>query len=137
MMTGGIQEQRKEARVYFSPGENICGVFVFPDFEHFSFSALLLDLSLGGVQFSLKREEWNAIKLGSQLVLARFSEGEKVLCDRAIPLTVRWVLDHPMVSNVSVGCEFDGLPEDDRKMLQSFLAGKLAACQGRDCGRSC
>ena len=137
MMIGDFHEQRKEARVYFSPGENICGVFVFPDFGHFSFCAQLLDLSLGGVQFSLKREEWNSLKLGSQLVLARLSEGEEVLCDKAMPLTVRWVLDHPMVSNVSVGCEFDGLAEDERKMLHSFLAEKRAACHGRDSARSC
>ena len=135
MMTGDFHEQRKEVRVYFTPEENICGVFVFPDFGHFSFSAHLLDLSLGGVQFSLKREEWKSIKLGSQLVLARLSEEKEVLCDNALPLKVRWVLDHPMVSNVSVGCEFDGLPEDGRKMLQSFLAGKLAACHCRDYGR--
>ncbi len=137
MMTGGFHEQRKEARVYFSPQENICGVFVFPDFGQFSFSAQLLDLSLGGVQFSLKREEWNSLQLGSQLVLARLSEGKEILCDNALPLRVRWVLDHPMVSNVSVGCEFDGLPEDGRKRLQSFLAGKLAVCHGRDYGRPC
>ncbi len=46
MMTGGFHAQRKEARVYFSPEENIRGVFVFPDFERFSFSALVLDLGL-------------------------------------------------------------------------------------------
>jgi len=91
---------------------------------------MVLDLSMGGVQFSLKREEWKAMELGSQLVLARLSEGEKVLCDGALPLTVRWVLDHPMVSNVSVGCEFDELPEDGRRLLQSFLARRLPACKG-------
>ncbi len=136
-MTGGFHEQRKEVRVYFSPGENIGGVFVFPDFEQFSFPAQLLDLSLGGVQFTLKREKWNSLELGHQLVLARLSEGEAVLCDLAMPLTVRWVLDHPMVSNVSVGCEFDGLSEDGRKLLHSFLARKLAAFQGSECDSAC
>ncbi|HIJ90380.1 MAG: PilZ domain-containing protein [Desulfobulbaceae bacterium] len=126
MMAGGFHEQRKEARVYFSPGENICGVFVFPDFGRFSFSAPVLDLSLGGLQFTLKREEWNSLEIGRQLVLARLSKGDEVVCNKAIPLTVRWVLDHPMVSNISVGCEFDGLSEDGRKMLRSFLASKLA-----------
>jgi c-di-GMP-binding flagellar brake protein YcgR len=137
MMAGDFHEKRKEARVYFSPGENICGVFVFPDFGHFSFSALVLDLSLGGMHFTVKREEWNSLELGHQLVLARLSKGEEVLCDKAMPLTVRWVLDHPMVSNVSVGCEFDELPADDRKALQSFLARKQAACQGGGCDRTC
>ena len=137
MMTGGFHEKRKEVRVYFAPGENICGVFVFPDFGRFSFSALVLDLSLGGVHFTVKREEWNSLELGSQLVLARLNNGDEVVCDRAMPLTVRWVLDHPMVSNVSVGCEFDGLEEDDRMMLQSFLAPKLAASQGGQCRSAC
>ena len=131
MMTGGFQEKRKEERVYFSPGENICGVFVFPDFERFSFSALLLDLSLGGVHFTLKREEWNALELGRQLVLARLVKGDEIVCDRAMPLTGRWILDLPMVSSVSVGCEFDELPEDDRKKLRSFLTRESAACPGR------
>jgi c-di-GMP-binding flagellar brake protein YcgR len=137
MMAGGFHEKRKETRVYFSPGENICGVFVFPDFGQFSFSALILDLSLGGIHFILKREEWNSLEPGRQLVLARLSQGDDFLCDRAMPLTVRWVLDHPMVSNVSVGCEFDGLEEDGRKILQSFLARKLAACQGTGSGAVC
>jgi c-di-GMP-binding flagellar brake protein YcgR len=136
-MTGGFHEKRSEVRVYFSPGENICGVFVFPDFGQFSFSALILDLSLGGIHFTVKREAWNSLEPGRQLVLARLSEGEDSLCDRAMPLTVRWVLDHPMVSNVSVGCEFDGLPEDVQKMLQSFLTRKLAACQGTESGAVC
>ena len=137
-MTGGFHEQRKETRVYFPPEENICAVFVFPDFGHFSFSAAVLDMSMGGVQFSLKREEWSSLELGSQLVLARLSEGKDVLCDKAMPLTVRWVMDHPLVSHVSVGCEFDGLPEDGRKVLQSFLTRKLAACcQGGKSGNAC
>lgn len=136
-MTGSFDEKRKEARVYFSPGENICGVFVFPDFKRFSFSALVLDLSLGGLHFSVKRDEWDALKLGHQLVLARLVKGDDVLCDRIIPLRVRWVLDIPLVSNVSVGCEFDGLPEDDRKKLHSFLARELAAGQGRATGSAC
>lgn len=130
MMAGDFHEKRKEARVYFSPEENICGVFVFPDFGRFSFSALVLDLSPGGMHFTVKREDWDSLEIGRQLVLARLSKGEKVLCDKALPLTVRWVLDHPVMSNVSVGCEFDELPEDGRRMLQSFLARKLSACQG-------
>jgi c-di-GMP-binding flagellar brake protein YcgR len=116
--------------VYFSPEEDIRGVFVFPDFERFSFSALVLDLSLGGIHFTVKREGWNSLEPGRQFVLARLSMGEEVFCDSLMPLTVRWVLDHPVVSNVSVGCEFDDLPEDGRKVLQVFLARKLAACQG-------
>jgi c-di-GMP-binding flagellar brake protein YcgR len=136
-MAGGFHEKRKEARVYFSPEESICGVFVFPDFERFSFSALVLDLSLGGMHFSVKREGWNSLEPGRQLVLARLSVGDEVFCDRAMPLTVRWVLDHPMVSNVSVGCEFDELPEDGRKVLQAFLDRKLAACQGSESGNPC
>jgi len=51
-----------------------------------------------------------------------------------MPLRVRWALDHPMVSNVSVGCGFDGPAEDDRMMLPSFLASKLAVGQGSECG---
>ena len=133
----GFREKRKEARVYFSPEENIYGVFVFPDFGHFSFSALVLDLSLGGMHFTVKREEWNSLELGRQLVLARINRGEDVVCDRTISLTVRWVLDHPTVSNVSVGCEFDDVPEDGRKMLQSFLAQKLAACQDSKGDKAC
>lgn len=136
-MTGGFHEKRKEVRVYFSPGENICGVFVFPDFGQYSFSALILDLSLGGVHFTVKREAWNSLEPGRQLVLARFGNGEEVFCDRAMPLTVRWVLDHPVVSNVSVGCEFDGLGEEDRMVLRSFLARKPATCQGRECDSVC
>ena len=136
-MTGGFHEKRKEVRVYFSPGENICGVFVFPDFGQFSFSALILDLSLGGVHFTVKREEWNSLEPGRRLVLARFGKGEEVFCDRAMPLTVRWVLDHPMVSNVSVGCEFDGLAEEDRMVLRSFLARKPATCRGSECDSVC
>jgi len=136
-MTGGFHEQRKEARVYFSPAEDIRGVFVFPDFERFSFSALVLDLSLGGIHFTVKREGWNSLEPGRQFVLARLSMGDEVFCDSVMPLTVRWVLDHPVVSNVSVGCEFDELPEDGRKVLQSFLARKLVACQGSEGGSSC
>ena len=127
----------RQSRVYFAPGENICGVFVFPDFGQFSFAALVLDLSLGGVHFTVKREEWNSLGLGRRLVLARISRGDEGFRDRALPLTVRWVLDHPMMSNVSVGCEFDGLAEDDRMMLHSFLAWKFAASQGSQCRRVC
>ena len=132
-MTGDFHEKRKDVRVYFSPEEDVCGVFVFPDYGHLSFSAQLLDLSLGGMQFTLTREEWNSLKLGSHLVLSRLSKGEDLVCDKAMPLSIRWVLDHPMVSHVSVGCEFDGVSEDGRKMLQSLLAGKLAPFQGSAC----
>ena len=85
----------------------------------------------------MKREEWHSLEIGSQLVLAWLSKGDEIVCDRTMPRTVRRVPDHPMVSNVSVGCEFDGLPEEGRKVLQSFLARKMMACRGNDCGSVC
>lgn len=136
-MAGDFHEKRKEARVYFSPEENIYGVFVFPDFGQFSFSALVLDLSLGGVHFTLKREDWNSLELGRQLILVRISKGGDVLCDKTLSVTVRWVLDLPMVNSISVGCEFDGLEEDGRKLLHSFLAEKRAVCQGGQSESAC
>lgn len=135
-MAGDFHEKRKEARVYFSPEENIYGVFVFPDFGQFSFSALVMDLSMGGVHFTLKKEDWNSLELGRQLILVRLSKGGDVLCDKTLSVTVRWVLDLPMVNNISVGCEFDGLEEDGRKLLQAFLAEKRAACQDSRCGNA-
>ncbi len=85
----------------------------------------------------MKPEGWNSLEPGRQFVLARLSMGDEVFCDSVMPLTVRWVPDHPVVSNVSIGCEFDELPEDDRKVLQFFLARKLAPSRGSACGSSC
>ncbi|MGV1097931.1 PilZ domain-containing protein [Thiovibrio sp. JS02] len=126
-MAEDFREKRKHARVYFSPREEVQGVFVFPDLGQISFSAQLLDLSLGGLNFSLDREGASALEVGSVLILTELRQGEDVLADKAVSLVVRWVLDHPVLRNVSFGCEFQELAGDGRRMLEDFVAIRLGA----------
>lgn len=124
-MAAEFHEQREFARVYFSQEEGVKGVFVFPDFEQVSFSAAVLNLSLGGLQFSIKREGMNPIETGKKLILTHLQGDKGLLCDGAIPLEIRWIHDYPVVSNVSFGCEFGPMPERSRKMIAEFVERKL------------
>ena len=125
-MKTDFHEKRKHARVYFSPEDRVRGIFVFPDFEQVSFAAPVLDLSLGGLHFVVKREELNALEEGSRLMLVELSFAGDLVCEEAVELTVRRVFDHPMVSNVSLGCEFAaGFPADGGQTLQELVASRL------------
>ncbi|MFZ5774140.1 MAG: PilZ domain-containing protein [Thermodesulfobacteriota bacterium] len=123
-----FEEKRKHVRVYFSPDDGVQGVFVFPDFEQVSFAATVLDLSLGGLHFVVKREELNALEVGSRLVLVELDLAGQPIHQAAVPLVVRRIFDHPMVSNVSLGCEFAGsFSPEGRQALQELVASRLDA----------
>jgi len=128
-MAQGEREKRKYERIYFSPEEKINGLFVFPDFGQLSFAAPVLDLSLGGLHFSLKREELHAIEMGCSLILSELRMDSTILSDKPISLVVRWMLNHPAVSNVSLGCEFQSFPDESRQAVEEFIVKKLALCR--------
>ena len=122
-----VTNKRKYDRVYFSLAEEVTGVFVLSDISQGSFSASILNLSLGGVQFSLKREELNSLTEGSCLTLTQLKGVNGMLCDGAIPIKIRWVLDHPEVSNISLGCQFEDMSEDCFNKISLLIDNKYLA----------
>jgi hypothetical protein len=126
-MAPDLNNKRKYERIYFSLVEDVTGIFVFPDLSQGSFSASILNLSLGGLQFSLKRDELNGLTEGSSLTLTQLKGVDGLLCDGAIPITIRWVLDHPEVSNISLGCQFEEMSEGSLEKLGLLIDKKQLA----------
>ncbi len=130
-MAEAYREKRKHVRVYFSPNEEVQGGFAIPGQGQAHFFAPLLDLSLGGLNFSLTREEGAAaLQVGSSLVLSELRQGGRLLSDQEVPVRVRWVVTHPFLDHVSFGCEFQELGGPGRQLLEGFVAERLRA--GRD-----
>ncbi len=124
-MTGRYDEKRKHARIFFSQAEGVSGVFVFPDFQQVSFTAPVLNISEGGLHFSIKREEVNAIENGSELILTELKNENGLLLDEAIKLEIRWLLDYPTVNSVGFGGEFRELSENGRLLIKGMVIERL------------
>ncbi|HIJ79166.1 MAG: PilZ domain-containing protein [Desulfobulbaceae bacterium] len=124
-MVADGSDKRKYDRIYFSLADGVNGVFVFPDLGQGSFCAAILNLSLGGIQFSIKRDQLpSSLAEGSCLILTRLTGVDGLLCDAAIPLKIRWMLDHPELSNISFGCMFEEMSADSYQQLSSLMDKK-------------
>lgn len=115
-------DKRRFPRVYFSM-DGVLAAEVNKGAE--AVVGQVLNVSVGGLQFSFKRASGAGFAEGEQLVLSSIADDNGLGILAGVGLEVRWVLDHDFLDHVAVGCEFKNLAADQQDSLQQMVDNHL------------
>ena len=119
------KEKRQFKRVLFSLEENVQGVLslLWNSEEFISFTASILNLSAGGLQFVFRRDNEKAIHVGERLLLKKIKGKENLTFLSNVELEIKWVLDTQYLEHIGVGCRFENISSNMRKKISQFIDG--------------
>ena len=115
------EEQRRSARTFFDSQEKVVATITG---AQNSFSADVLNLSSGGLQFSQERGCAVAVKPGDQLHLVGLEGVDGLQFARDVAMEVRWLMDHSFLRVISAGCQFVDLPEEYQQQINQVVEAR-------------
>ena len=117
------KEKRGSKRILFSLEENVVGVFSFlsNNKEFISFTASILNLSAGGLQFVLRKDDDNGIRVEDRLLLKKIKGNGKLVFCANMELEIRWILDIQYLEHIGVGCGFENISGTMREKIGQFV----------------
>ena len=120
-----MSEYKPEKRIYkrvFFPNQNdLAGILRLSDNHEVFLTAIIKDLSEGGLGFAVKRDQNNKIITGSQLTLKNIRGSEHLTFMTDLKLEVMWVLDCDELKNVGIGCRFLDIPQAGREKIRNYV----------------
>jgi len=115
------QERRRYKRVFFSNQNDLAGILKLSDNHEVFLTAIIKDLSEGGLGFAVKRDQNNKIIAGSQLTLKNIRGSEHLTFMTDLKLEVMWVLDSGKLKNVGIGCRFLDIPQAVKEKIREYV----------------
>ena len=115
-----IEERRQYPRLILSIDDGFFGHFLLPDKT--SLVASIVNLSAGGVNFSISPSKGNQIRIGDVLLLRNIAGATRLGFLEDIRTEIRWIktLENTM-GLVSVGCAFLDLAEPGLSQMLRFV----------------
>ena len=114
-------ERRQFNRALFTIDDGVIGILSVPELQKAPITAYLLNLSVGGMYFTLRTEEKNKIKEGDHLVLIQIKGSASLKFLVNIDAEIRWILNYENFEHVGIGCKFLNIPESSRKQVGKFV----------------
>jgi c-di-GMP-binding flagellar brake protein YcgR len=122
-MSQSYEEKRSSPRTFFDSLEKVAATI---NGSKDSFSVDVLNLSVGGLQFSQERGGAVAVKPGDQLSLVDVQGVAGLQIVSGVTMEVRWIMDHSFLGVISAGCQFIDLPEEYQQQIEQVVE---ARCQ--------
>ena len=119
------RERRRYLRVFYSAEDRMIGVFVVPGKKQKVLEARIMNVSMGGLHFTVDRNGTVPLKIGDRLTLKRLIGNSPLRISSDIEVEIKWILDLRSMKRVGFGCEFQELPE----MIQYQLSGLIESGQ--------
>jgi hypothetical protein len=119
-MTNSIEEKRKFNRIPFSYQDNIVGVFTHPG-RHDKISSHILNISMQGLYFTIRKEEAKKLSENDQLALLELKGPKQISYILNIDMTVARILDHSDLEYFGYGCKFISFPDSSIDQIKRFL----------------
>lgn len=113
-------ERRRYKRMFFPIEDGPVAVFTFPNFKDRIFSAVIMDLSPGGLGLTVKKGE-TSLKAGDCLILAEIKGKKGLESITNLKTEVKWVQSFSAFKHVLFGCEFTGITEAFMEDIQSAI----------------
>lgn len=123
------KERRLFKRVFFAKGDGITGTVLFlPGVSKKSAPTTvnIMNLSAGGAEIYLKREDAKEINAKDHITLEKFNGCESLAFCTNIDVEIKRVLDNPLLDNIVLGCEFHGLPVTTKDQINQFVIAVVA-----------
>ena len=119
-MIKSVQEKRKFNRIPFSYQDNIVGVFTHPG-RHEKVIAHILNFSIQGLYFTMRKEEGNNLAEGDKLILLEIKGSKQSRFIVDIEMEVARILDYSELEHYGYGCKFTSFPESSINQIKRFL----------------
>ncbi len=120
-----LDNNRKHPRVSFTVSDGIVARFLASDESHDLQTAYILNLSEGGLFFTLRKDQSNLIKEGDNL---RFVEIKKWRTSHFlvnIQANVVWQGNIPDYESVGIGCKFNNISEKNLQNIKELVGEKI------------
>jgi hypothetical protein len=119
-MDKSVAEKRKFNRIPFSYQDNIVGVFTHPGKQD-KINAHILNLSMQGMYFTMRKEEWKKLSENDQIVVLEIKGPKNSNYILNIEMIVARILDHPELEYFGYGCKFISVPDSSMEQMKRFL----------------
>ena len=119
-MIKSVQEKRKFNRIPFSYQDNIVGVFTHSG-RHEKVIAHILNFSIQGLYFTMRKEEGNNLAEGDKLILLEIKGSKQSRFIVDIEMEVARILDYSELEHYGYGCKFTSFPESSINQIKRFL----------------
>jgi c-di-GMP-binding flagellar brake protein YcgR len=114
-------ERRKFKRAYFSNQDCPVGTLVPAAKDHRSATAKIINISEGGIGFTLSKPDSEHFKKGERLILKEAAGGHDMGFLTDIEMEIRWTMNYPEFDNAGLGCEFIDPPQDLGENIRKFI----------------
>ncbi|MFH0998206.1 MAG: PilZ domain-containing protein [Pseudomonadota bacterium] len=115
------KERRCYKRVFYTAEDQMTGLFVFPGNNQKILEAHILNVSVGGLHFTIKRNGMIPLKMGDRLKLIKLMGNSPLRIASDIEIEIKWVLDYRLMKHVGFGCEFRNLPDMISAQISDFI----------------
>lgn len=112
------KERRRFKRIPFAEDDGIVGIFKVPEI---SISSQIRDISIGGLQFGLEKEQAKKLRAGDILILTGIKGTANIELDDGIELEIKWMKELENSGYVAVGCEFKSMSEKVQQQIHEFV----------------
>jgi c-di-GMP-binding flagellar brake protein YcgR len=124
------EERRRFRRVFFEKNNSIEAVFIRPGIHESVFSAMIMNMSAGGLHFTLSKSQDIGIRKGDQLILTEIRGTEFFNFFLNIDTRIVWVLDKDDMEYIGYGCEFKDVPDIVRGHFIEFVDSEIKKSPG-------
>ena len=118
-------ERRQHKRVYFDNGDEVTGVFGPLDQAGCIVEAKVLNLSLGGLYFTIDRRAPCRFLARDTIIMYELNAPEGLRVTSNIMVEVKRVEDQPIFGHIGYGCQFIELDPATRTRMARFLEWKF------------
>lgn len=120
-------EKRSYKRFLFSARDRVFGEFELPDIFDGRVLFRILDISAGGLRYTIAREKAGEVVVGNNIFLHHVEGYPALEFVPHIKMEVKWVLDNPVFKNILVGCQFVDISETIKEKIDQFAGTREQA----------
>ncbi len=123
-MSQDWERVRAHKRIFFSKRQDVRARFTAGK-KDLGFRAKVLDLSLGGLGCSMRRNQGIHLAKGVRLNLGLLGDGADWIVAADTPVEIRWILDIEGFDHIGFGCRFIDLDPSTEKALRQVINEEL------------
>ena len=115
------QEHRIFRRAIFNLEDNIIGIISIPGVHEKALSTNILNLSEGGIQFTIAKGNAKQIRSGDRLVLLQIKAPATLKFLMNIDAEIKWILTDDIFDHAGAGCQFINISPTSREQIAGFV----------------
>ena len=115
------EENRRYRRIYFPREQAVTGVLARPGSGVGDLPVKILNLSEGGLFFTVNKTRLGALRTGETVTLQALRGPDPLDIAQDVALEIKWISDNALLENIGLGCEFVDLPHAQQQLIRDLV----------------